>query len=63
MALPRHYWFPPMEPKKPRSPRAGLLLYQISLWRSDARRFGMEFFTRHTNDYRIDTVRRGRVWG
>ena len=26
MVLPLHHWFPPMEPKKPRSPRAGLLL-------------------------------------
>ena len=28
-----------------------------------ARRFGREFFTRHTSDYQIDTVRSGRVWG
>ena len=28
-----------------------------------ARRFGNEFFTRHTSDYQIDTVRSGRVWG
>jgi multimeric flavodoxin WrbA len=28
-----------------------------------ARRFGKEFFTRHTSDYQIDTVRSGRVWG
>ena len=28
-----------------------------------ARRFGMEFFTRHTSDYQIDTIRSGRVWG
>jgi multimeric flavodoxin WrbA len=28
-----------------------------------AERFGREFFTRHTSDYQIDTVRSGRVWG
>jgi multimeric flavodoxin WrbA len=28
-----------------------------------ARRFGMEFFTRHASDYQMDTVRPGRVWG
>ena len=28
-----------------------------------ARRFGQEFFTRHTSDYQIDTPRSGRVWG
>jgi len=28
-----------------------------------ARRFGNEFFTRHTSDYQIDTARPGRVWG
>ena len=28
-----------------------------------AQRFGREFFTRHTSDYQIDTVRSGRVWG
>jgi multimeric flavodoxin WrbA len=28
-----------------------------------ARRFGNEFFTRHTSDYQIDSVRSGRVWG
>jgi multimeric flavodoxin WrbA len=27
-----------------------------------ARRFGNEFFTRHTSDYQIDTVRSGRMW-
>jgi multimeric flavodoxin WrbA len=28
-----------------------------------AERFGREFFTRHTSDYQIDSVRPGRVWG
>jgi multimeric flavodoxin WrbA len=28
-----------------------------------ARRFGNEFFTKHTSDYQIDSVRSGRVWG
>lgn len=28
-----------------------------------ARRFGNEFFTRHTSDYQIDTTRPNRVWG
>lgn len=28
-----------------------------------ARRFGNEFFTRHTSDYQVDTVRSGRMWG
>ena len=28
-----------------------------------ARRFGQQFFTRHTSDYQIDTPRSGRVWG
>jgi multimeric flavodoxin WrbA len=28
-----------------------------------AARFGREFFTRHTSDYQIDSVRPGRVWG
>ncbi|MEZ5827700.1 MAG: flavodoxin family protein [Hyphomicrobiales bacterium] len=28
-----------------------------------ARRFGNEFFTRHTSDYQINTVRPGKVWG
>jgi multimeric flavodoxin WrbA len=28
-----------------------------------ADRFGREFFTRHTSDYQIDSVRPGRVWG
>ena len=28
-----------------------------------AKRFGREFFTRHTSDYQIDSVRPGRVWG
>jgi multimeric flavodoxin WrbA len=28
-----------------------------------ARRFGNEFFERHTSDYQIDTPRPGRVWG
>ena len=28
-----------------------------------ARRFGNEFFTRHTSDYQIDTARPNRVWG
>ena len=28
-----------------------------------ARRFGCDFFTRHTTDYQIDTPRSGRVWG
>lgn len=28
-----------------------------------ARRFGNEFFTRHTSDYQIDTDRPNRVWG
>jgi multimeric flavodoxin WrbA len=28
-----------------------------------AERFGREFFTRHTSDYQIDSVRSGRVWG
>jgi multimeric flavodoxin WrbA len=27
-----------------------------------ARRFGNEFFTRHTSDYQIDIVRSGRMW-
>jgi hypothetical protein len=28
-----------------------------------ARRFGREFFTRHSTDYQLDTSRAGRVWG
>jgi multimeric flavodoxin WrbA len=28
-----------------------------------ARRFGNEFFTKHTSDYQIDSIRSGRVWG
>jgi hypothetical protein len=28
-----------------------------------AERFGREFFTRHTSDYQIGSVRPGRVWG
>jgi len=30
---------------------------------ASARKFGAEFFTRHTTDYQIDTPRAPRVWG
>ena len=31
MALPRHHWFPPMEPKKPRSPPCGASSFSESV--------------------------------
>jgi multimeric flavodoxin WrbA len=30
---------------------------------TEARRFGQSFFSAHATDYKIDTVRSGRVWG